>query len=56
LNTGYTTPTLGIQLPIGKHLVELRDGSGGRGQSSVVNLQQGQTVRILLGSAGKGGK
>jgi serine/threonine-protein kinase len=54
LNTGYTTPTLGIQLPVGKHTVELRDGSGGRGQSTVVNLQQGQTVRILLGAkAGK---
>jgi len=54
LNTGYTTPTLGIQLPVGKHTVELRDGSGGRGQSTVVNLGQGQTVRILLGlKAGK---
>jgi serine/threonine-protein kinase len=52
LNTGYTTPTLGIQLPVGKHTVELRDGSGGRGQTSVVNLGQGQTVRILLGSKG----
>jgi PEGA domain len=50
LNTGYTTPTLGIQLPVGKHTVELRDGAGGKGQSNVVTLGQGQTVRILLGS------
>jgi serine/threonine protein kinase len=61
LNTGYTTPTLGIQLPVGTHLVELRDGAGGKGQSRTVIVGQGQTVRILLGAsetAGgtKGGK
>jgi hypothetical protein len=49
LNTGYTTPTLGLQLPVGKHVVELRDGAGGKGQSTTVNVGQGKTVRILLG-------
>jgi hypothetical protein len=54
LNTGYTTPTLGLQLPIGKHTVELRDGAGGKGQSTVVMLGQGQTLRILLGATATG--
>jgi tRNA A-37 threonylcarbamoyl transferase component Bud32 len=49
LNTGYTTPTLGIQVGVGKHLVELRDGNGQKGQSSTILMGQGQTVRLLLG-------
>ncbi len=52
LNTGYTTPTLGIQVSAGKHLVELRDGTGGKGQSSTVTINQGQTVRLLLAAPG----
>jgi serine/threonine protein kinase len=51
MNTGYTTPTLGIQVPTGKHLVELRDGNGGKGPNATVTVGQGQTVRLLLGSA-----
>jgi tRNA A-37 threonylcarbamoyl transferase component Bud32 len=52
LNTGYTTPTLGIQVPLGKHLVELRDGNGGKGATTTVTVGQGQTVRLLLGTEG----
>ncbi len=52
LNTGYTTPTLGIQVPTGKHVVELRDGNGIKGQNAAVSVGQGQTVRLLLGAAG----
>jgi serine/threonine-protein kinase len=52
LNTGYTTPTLGIQVVAGKHTVELRDGTGGKGQSTTVTVGQGQTVRLLLAAPG----
>jgi hypothetical protein len=52
LNTGYTTPTLGIQVPLGKHTIELRDGNGGHGASAQVTVGQGQTVRLLLGTEG----
>ncbi len=48
LNTGYLTPTMGIQVPVGKHVVELRDGSGGRGPQVTVEVAQGQTVRTYL--------
>jgi hypothetical protein len=50
INTGYTTPTLGIEMPVGAHTVEVRDGSGRRSQSAQVNIAQGQTLRILLGA------
>ncbi len=52
LNTGYTTPTLGIQVAAGKHVVELRDGTGGKGQSTSVTVAQGQTIRLLLAAPG----
>ncbi|HZS40339.1 MAG TPA: serine/threonine-protein kinase [Polyangia bacterium] len=48
LNTGYLTPTMGIQVPIGKHVVELRDGNGGRGTPITVEVSRGQTVRAYL--------
>jgi len=47
VDTGYTTPTLGIYLPAGQHLVEVRDGAGGHA-SSRVKVAQGQTLRLLL--------
>ena len=28
IDTGYTTPTLGIHEPLGEHIVEVRDGAG----------------------------
>jgi len=52
LNTGYTTPTLGIQVAAGRHVVELRDGTGGKGQSTSVTVAQGQTIRLLLAAPG----
>ncbi len=50
INTGYTTPTLGLEVPVGQHTVEVRDGAG-KGQSSNVYIAQGQTVRLLLGAS-----
>jgi tRNA A-37 threonylcarbamoyl transferase component Bud32 len=55
LSTGYTTPTLGIQVPPGKHTVELRDGTGGKGESRTVNVAQGEMVRVLLGIGSQAG-
>jgi tRNA A-37 threonylcarbamoyl transferase component Bud32 len=49
INTGYTTPTLGIEIPVGQHQVEVRDASGAKGQSTTVTIAQGQTVRLLMG-------
>jgi hypothetical protein len=51
VNTGYTTPTLGIEVPVGSHTVEVRDGTGHR-QSAAVTVAQGQTVRLLLSPGG----
>jgi hypothetical protein len=54
VDTGYTTPTLGIHVPLGEHIVEVRDGAGHRAQTKAL-VQQGQTIRLLL-SPGPGSK
>jgi len=57
--TGYTTPSLGIQVGVGRHTVELRDGGGGRSAPAVVTVGQGETVRLSMGalvSAGAAGE
>jgi tRNA A-37 threonylcarbamoyl transferase component Bud32 len=46
VDTGYTTPTLGIRMVPGEHRVEVHDGSARA--STVVKLAQGQTQRLLL--------
>jgi tRNA A-37 threonylcarbamoyl transferase component Bud32 len=46
VDTGYTTPTLGIRVSPGEHKVEVHDGSARAGAS--VRLSQGQTQRLLL--------
>jgi tRNA A-37 threonylcarbamoyl transferase component Bud32 len=51
VDTGYTTPTLGIHEPLGEHIVEVRDGAGHKA-SSRVTLTQGQTIRLLLSPGG----
>jgi serine/threonine-protein kinase len=51
IDTGYTTPTLGIHLRVGEHVVEVRDGSGRRATTKI-NVQQGQTIRLLLSPSG----
>jgi len=51
INTGYTTPTLGIEVPVGQHTVEVRDGAGNKSQLTKVTVPQGHTVRLLLGAA-----
>jgi PEGA domain len=52
VDTGYTTPTLGIHVPLGEHMVEVRDGAGHKATSKV-NVTQGQTYRLLLSPGGK---
>jgi hypothetical protein len=51
VDTGYTTPTLGIHEPLGEHVVEVRDGAGHKASSKVL-LTQGQTIRLLLSPGG----
>jgi serine/threonine-protein kinase len=46
IDTGYTTPTLGLHVGVGNHVVEVRDGS--RRASAKIHVKQGQTVRLLL--------
>jgi tRNA A-37 threonylcarbamoyl transferase component Bud32 len=53
VDTGYTTPTLGIHVPLGEHVIEVRDGAGHRAQAKV-QVQQGQTLRLLLSPGGSG--
>jgi tRNA A-37 threonylcarbamoyl transferase component Bud32 len=50
IDTGYTTPTLGIRITPGDHQIEVRDGSSRA--SATVHLSQGQTTRLLLSPAG----
>jgi serine/threonine protein kinase len=49
-NSGYTTPTLGIEISTGAHTIEVRDASGHRSEAVKINVEQGQTVRLLLGA------
>jgi hypothetical protein len=46
VDTGYTTPTLGMYVPVGEHTVEVRDGS--QSAATRVKVAQGQTLRLLL--------
>jgi tRNA A-37 threonylcarbamoyl transferase component Bud32 len=46
VDSGYTTPTLGIRMLPGEHKIEVHDGSA-RALTSV-KLSQGQTLRLLL--------
>jgi hypothetical protein len=47
-DSGFTTPTGGLQLPVGKHLVELRDQQGNLGASAKVNVVKGDVVHLAL--------
>jgi tRNA A-37 threonylcarbamoyl transferase component Bud32 len=47
VDSGYTTPTLGIHVPVGFHTVEVRD-AGNASVSKKVKIEQGQTLRLLL--------
>jgi hypothetical protein len=53
IDTGYTTPTLGIRIAPGDHQIEVREGSSSA--SATVHLTQGQTTRLLLSPAGASG-
>ena len=47
VDTGFTTPTLGIHVPVGEHVVELKDGANAH-MITRVRIRQGQTARVLL--------
>ena len=51
IDTGYTTPTLGIHEPLGEHVVEVRDGAGHKASWKGM-LSQGQTIRLWLSPSG----
>jgi serine/threonine-protein kinase len=51
-NTGYVTPTVGIQVTAGDHAVELRDSAGTRGKVDHVTVRQGETVHLTLNPGG----
>ena len=46
IDTGYTTPTLGMYVPVGEHVVAVRAGDAQA--TARVKVAQGQTVRLLL--------
>jgi serine/threonine-protein kinase len=52
-NTGYVTPTIGIQVPAGEHAVELHDSMGVRSKVRRVTVQQGETLRLTLNVGGE---
>jgi hypothetical protein len=54
-NSGLVTPTPGIQVPIGEHVIELRDGHDHDRliASAKVKLAKGQTVHLNLTPAAK---
>jgi hypothetical protein len=56
IDTGYTTPTLMMEVNAGEHTVELRDSNGVRATATKVLVRQGETKRLTLGasSTGKG--
>jgi serine/threonine protein kinase len=46
-DTGFTTPTLGLRVATGEHVVEVRDDSGARATARI-NVTQGQTLHLTL--------
>jgi tRNA A-37 threonylcarbamoyl transferase component Bud32 len=51
VDSGYTTPTLGIHVSVGEHLVEVRDAGNAR-LSAKVKIEQGEVRRLLLTPTG----
>jgi hypothetical protein len=47
VDSGYTTPTLGIHVAVGWHTVEVRDTGDAR-MSQRIKIEQGETKRLLL--------
>jgi hypothetical protein len=46
--TGLVTPTLGMRVSAGEHLVELRDGSGAVGAARRIKVAQGEALHLML--------
>jgi hypothetical protein len=53
VDTGYATPTLGLRVATGSHVVEVRNGQSTA--RAKVEVAQGQTVHLLLGPTGATG-
>ena len=51
--TGFTAPTLGLRIPAGAHVVELRDSSGARSKPLNVKLAQGESQHVTLNISGQ---
>lgn len=47
-NSGYMTPTVGIQVATGERAVELRDSGGVISSTSHVNVKQGEMIHLTL--------
>ena len=52
-DSGFTAPSLGLRIPVGRHVVELRDASGARSKPVTVDLAQGQSQHILVDIPGR---
>jgi tRNA A-37 threonylcarbamoyl transferase component Bud32 len=51
--SGFTAPALGLRVPAGKHVVELRDSSGARSNPLTVKLVQGESLHVTLDISGR---
>ena len=47
-DSGLITPTVGIPIAVGEHLIELRNSNGDVGASTRVKIEKGQTAHIVL--------
>jgi hypothetical protein len=47
-DTGLVTPTLGIRVTAGSHVIELRDGAGTVGAHVTAQVAKGETVHLTL--------
>ncbi len=52
-DTGFTAPTLGIRVPVGAHVIELRDSSGARSKPFTVKIAQGESEHVILDISGR---
>jgi serine/threonine-protein kinase len=47
-DTALVTPTLGVRVAPGKHVIELRDGSGTVGPQAHIDVARGETLHLTL--------
>ena len=46
--TGYTTPTFGLRVPVGRHTIELRDSTGARSKPAEVVVRRGESMHVTM--------